>query len=148
MKLSKEYIISLFERNIIPKDSWKYEIINNKTCVTIRNKQYAYLFWMDLWQNILSQLFKNQEMICTIEEIDMTRPIILTEQNLELISCQPIVNNIVYFSSLVISNSYNPFFLNITMSTIVTIYTISVIMVMLLSFHIKFIYKNFNILIL
>ena len=148
MKLSKEYIISLFERNIIPQDSWKYEIINNKTCVTIRNKQYAHLFWLDLWQNILSHLFKNQEMICTIEEIDMTRPIILTEENLELISCQPIVNNIVYFSSLIISNSYNPFFLNITMGNILIIYTISVIMIMLLTFHIKFIYKNFNILIL
>lgn len=148
MKLSKEYIISLFERNIIPQDSWKYEIINNKTCVTIRNKQYAHLFWLDLWQNILSHLFKNQEMICTIEEIDMTRPIILTEENLELISVQPIVNNIVYFSSLIISNSYNPFLLNITMGNIVIIYTISVIMVMLLSFHIKFIYKNFNILLL
>ena len=148
MKLSKEYIISLFERNIIPQDSWKYEIIDNKTCVTIRNKQYAHLFWLDLWQNILSHLFKNQEMICTIEEIDMTRPIILTEENLELISVQPIVNNIVYFSSLIISNSYNPFLLNITMGNIVIIYTISVIMVMLLSFHIKFIYKNFNILLL
>ena len=145
MKLSKEYIISLFERNIIPQDSWKYEIINNKTCATIRNKQYASLFWLDLWQNILSQLFKNQEMIRTVEEIDMTRPIIITE-NLELISCQPVVNNIVYFSSLVLSNSYNPFFLNITIGNIIVIYIISLLIVMLFSFRIKSIYKNFNIL--
>ena len=147
MKLPREYIDSLITRKVIPHDSWKYEIINNKACNTIRNITYTHLFWLDLWQNVLSQLFKNQQMIRTIEEIDMSRPVIITE-NLELISCQPIINNIAYFSTVSLSNGYNPFLLNISIGNITTIYIMLVLNIMLLSVFIKTIFKNINILIL
>ena len=141
MKLPKEYMDSFLARKVIPLDSWNHEIINNKTCNTIKNTVYTHLFWFDLWLHLLSPMFKSQQMIHTIEELDMTRPVIITE-NLELTSCQPIINNIEYFST--ITNSKNPFVVNISIAQTTIIYTILAMVIILMSLFVK----NLNILLI
>ena len=147
MKLTKEYMDTLLAKKVIPQDSWNHEIINNKTCTTIKNMTHAHLFWLDLWLNLIGPMFKSQQMIQTIEKIDMNRPVIITE-NLELIGCDPIINNIEYFSSIALPKSKNPFLINISIGQIFITYIILVIFISLLSLCVQSIFENVNIFLL
>lgn len=95
MKLTAEFI----SRLPLPSHAWTYEIINSAPHYTVRNADFANVFWVDLWYNVLAERFRSQNVIKRIELLDLTLPVVLTER-LELVSAQPVLENIVYYGGL------------------------------------------------
>uniref|UniRef100_A0AAU8GC38 Uncharacterized protein n=1 Tax=Faxonius propinquus nudivirus TaxID=3139431 RepID=A0AAU8GC38_9VIRU len=131
MKLDATYLDNLIDKKVIPLSAWYLQLINNEECFTIKNQIYCIIFWMDLWYNVLINKFKDQNMINNIEKLDLTRPVIITS-SLVLLSAQPIVQNIDYFSTK--SKKKNPpFFINISIFTVFILIIIVYVFIIILS---------------
>ncbi|UOT91838.1 PIF-6 [Aratus pisonii nudivirus] len=113
MKISKTYLENLLEKKIIPQSAWSSKYINEKLCYMIKNEIYCKIFWLDYWFNEISIKFKNQNMINSIKNQDLTLPVIIST-DLEFINVPKIIANIDYYSQPRITNT--PFYINISLN--------------------------------
>lgn len=110
MKLTADFIDGL----PLPSDAWTYEILDSSAYYTLRNTEHANVFWVDLWYKVLAEKFRSQNVVERIELLDLTRPVIVTDR-LELVSAQPVVENIVYYSGVDTDKPPPRLYLNMTM---------------------------------
>nr|WOZ57660.1 PIF-6 [Menippe mercenaria nudivirus] len=119
MKLTKEYIKQLIEKHSIPPSAWSRKYVSGKMCYAITNEIYCKIFWIDLWYNILSKKFKDQNMIERIDNLDLTKQVLIDESNLNIILPPPIVKYVDYYATERQKNSL--FKVNINLNTVLIV---------------------------
>ena len=120
-------------------------MVENRALYTIRNPKWCNVVWVELWDKVLQPMFKDQQMVTRIENIDLTLPIMVTEQ-LELISAQPIIESLVYYWNLKTNISDQPkLLLNFTMIEILVATIVVFVIVAGLSLFVPLVYKNINV---
>lgn len=141
MKITTEFISKLN----VPQSAWAFEMVENRPLYTIRNPRWCNVFWVELWDQVLQPMFKDQQMVPRVENVDVTLPILVTEQ-LELISAQPIVESIVYYWNLKTNISDKPKLqINFTMFQILVVVIVLFVVVGSVSIFVPAVYKNINV---
>lgn len=125
MDVTNEYLQSV----PLPATAWTYEIIENKPYYCIRNPVYANVFWTHYWYNVFAQLYKNQQMVTHLLNVDLTIPVIISE-NLKIISAPTSMQNIYYFSTL--NHNYRPkFILNTSSFNVLSLYIVIMVIIII-----------------
>ncbi|UBZ25668.1 PIF-6 [Carcinus maenas nudivirus] len=121
MKVPKDYMISLLKKNIIPMVAWSTKYYNGLFCYVIKNPVYCQVFWLDFWHNYVLTQFQNQNMITSVENQNLTLPVIITN-DLQFLNIPTIIQNIDYYASPRLVSS--PFQINMSMSAVLILFFI------------------------
>lgn len=105
---------------------WNYETIDGKNMYTIRDEVECKQFWLRFWKDIMVEKFKKQKMITNLSNVDLSRPVMVLEENRNMINLQPSIQSIAYYADEVTPETYTPPFVltKINCITVVFIYII------------------------
>ncbi|QBB28683.1 Ac68-like protein [Homarus gammarus nudivirus] len=142
MKVPKEYLLSLIDKEVIPLSAWVTKYYNNKLCYVLKNAIYCKVFWMDFWYNYIAEKFRSQDMILHVINQDLTLPVIISEE-LTFVNIPTILQNIDYYARPRQNNS--PFKINTTLNTTLAAFIIimAITTIMTLVFAKNSIYSMF-----
>lgn len=141
MKLDKQYLENLLNKNIIPKSAWSSKYYDNELCYVIKNEIYCKVFWLDFWFNYLSVKFKNQNMIQTVKNQDLTLPVIIN-QNLKLINVPPTIQSIDYFAQPKINDTLYRINVPIFNMLVIAVIVLVIIVTVTILFFKKSVYSD------
>ncbi|UHB41817.1 PIF-6 [Macrobrachium rosenbergii nudivirus] len=118
----QEYLKGLIDRKLLPITAWSYKYYANKQCYVIKNSIYCQVFWLDFWYNYLAEKFRKQNVVTFINNLDITLPVIITEDFI-MLNAPPVIQNIQYFSEPVLKET--PFILkNVSINSVFVFFII------------------------
>lgn len=101
---------------------WNHEVIDGQSMYTIRDKIECRKFWLRFWKEIIVEKFKNQKMVRKLSNIELDRPVMVQEENRNLVHLQPSVQNITHYSDEVPPATYTLPFVLTKLNCIVVVF--------------------------